>query len=390
MIIFVSMAFPPALSPRAIQVHRLAEAMDTDIILYCCGERKEERREGRIVVRTIPLSAVEKIAIRLCDKFFPILISLPDEYVFWARRVAKAILQDCRPGAQDRLVTFSQPHSDHIAGLLVKKMSGCYWLASFSDPFTDNPFFVYRDLARNITLEKDILQKADKILFTSDETLNLVMAKYPEATRNKAGILEHSFAKDHAGLKERFKDHRNDRFTLRHLGNLYSNRSPAPLIKALVKIQQEAPHILENVTVDFVGHVQMKEEMLRLAGTLPEGVLQFTDTVGYERSLELMHMADVLLLIEAPGEQSVFLPSKLVDYIGAERPIFALTPPGTGARVTREVGGTVCDIGDPQAVYNTLFTVLKDRRAMPIIAASRFSPDKIAGDMKRFLEGGGQ
>jgi hypothetical protein len=63
--------------------------------------------------------------------------------------------------------------------------------------------------------------------------------------------------------------------------------------------------------------------------------------VDYKTSLALMESADLLLVIDAPFDQSVFLPSKLVDYIGAQRPIFAITPPGTSAKLVSDLGGMV-------------------------------------------------
>lgn len=388
MIVFLSMAYPPALTPRAIQVERLAKAMDADIILYCCGKRVEERREGRLTIRSLPLAPLERFIVRVCDRFFPALKSMPDEYVIWARRAAKAIMKDVKPGRHDRLVTFSQPHSGHIAGLLVKRKAGCFWVASFSDPFTDNPFFRYGHFWVNKQLEKKIVEQADRVLFTSQETLDLVMKKYPGNLHHKAMVLEHSYAPEHAVLRQKFAGHRNVRFTLRHLGNLYAERSPMPVIDALVKIQAKAPALLENFTLDFVGHVENKEEVLDRTKGLPEGVITFTGTVDYARSLELMHGADALLLIEAPGEQSVFLPSKLVDYIGAGKPILALTPPGTGARVAREAGGTVCDIRDPEKIYDALLSLLTNRALQPCSAAVRFSPRTIAENMVRLLNRG--
>ena len=73
----------------------------------------------------------------------------------------------------------------------------------------------------------------------------------------------------------------------------------------------------------------------------------------------MMESADLLLIVDAPGEISVFLPSKLVDYIGAGRPICALTPPGAAARVTREAGGWVADPADAEAGATALLAALE-------------------------------
>jgi hypothetical protein len=81
-----------------------------------------------------------------------------------------------------------------------------------------------------------------------------------------------------------------------------------------------------------------------------------------------MRSADLLLNIEAPFAQSVFLPSKLVDYIGAERPVLGITPPGTASRVIRTLGGWVAGPDDPEAIAAILET------ALPQIERDRGAP----------------
>lgn len=51
--------------------------------------------------------------------------------------------------------------------------------------------------------------------------------------------------------------------------------------------------------------------------------------------------SDGLLIMDAPADLSVFLPSKLIDYIGAARPILGITPPGTSSDLIRKIGGWV-------------------------------------------------
>ncbi len=87
---------------------------------------------------------------------------------------------------------------------------------------------------------------------------------------------------------------------------------------------------------------------------MPEGLVDFQRTVGYEESLDLMTSAHGLLVIDAPAAESVFLPSKLVDYIGAGRPVLGMTPPGTATRLITELGGWVSDPADPEQTQKAL------------------------------------
>jgi len=92
--------------------------------------------------------------------------------------------------------------------------------------------------------------------------------------------------------------------------------------------------------------------------SLPPGLVKVLPPVDYRTSLALMRSADLLLNIDAPFKNSIFLPSKLVDYIGAERPVLGISPTGTASRVIRELGGWVAAPDEPETVAATLELVL--------------------------------
>jgi glycosyltransferase involved in cell wall biosynthesis len=72
-----------------------------------------------------------------------------------------------------------------------------------------------------------------------------------------------------------------------------------------------------------------------------------------------MQEADVLMVIDADVPDSVFLPSKLIDYLGAGRPVLGITPPDSGsARVIRKAGGWVVAPADQGAFGRTLQEIL--------------------------------
>jgi hypothetical protein len=99
---------------------------------------------------------------------------------------------------------------------------------------------------------------------------------------------------------------------------------------------------------------------------LPEGMVAFLPPVDYAESLALMRSAHLLVVIDAPTDTSVFLPSKLVDYVGAERPILALSPPGATATLANRLGGLVAhpdDVGGAAAALGRALGDLRSRDA---------------------------
>jgi hypothetical protein len=104
------------------------------------------------------------------------------------------------------------------------------------------------------------------------------------------------------------------------------------------------------------------------------GVVSVRETIPYLESLAAMKLADALLLLDAPltnKKQSVFLPSKLVDYLGSGRPILGITPPaGASARVLRETGNQVCDIADEESICRAITALVQRQLAVPDIVAT--------------------
>ena len=61
----------------------------------------------------------------------------------------------------------------------------------------------------------------------------------------------------------------------------------------------------------------------------------------YAQNLGIMNSSDALLTLEFFATQSVWLPAKLVDYLGAARPLLGIVPPGTSSDFITRAGGLV-------------------------------------------------
>ena len=351
--------------PRAVQVERLARHVRHRPLEVFCSAPEGGRvarvfdSASDIVVTRIPASPLARVFETLAPSRRDVVHTL-DAALYWWKRAAGCIADACVPKRSDVLVTFGQPMADHLAGLRLKRDFGMIWIAHFSDPWADNPFLT-SSLARRRArkLEAKVIAAADALVFTSPETVELVMSKYPGEWRRKAHVLPHAFEPAlYAGQKPM-----GDKLTLRYLGNFYGNRGPEPLYRALLFLRERAPELFKRIRVELVGNMSSRHRQSSALARLPPETVRISPPVAYRESLSLMKSADLLLSIDAPFENSVFLPSKLVDYIGAGRPILGITPPGTAARVIRELGGWVAHPDNAEEIAAAIKTALDGAEA---------------------------
>jgi hypothetical protein len=296
---------------------------------------------------------------------------LPDSERPWADRLARTALTHQLVAHDDVLVTFGQPMSDHLAGLAIKRSLGMPWIAHFSDPWSDNPYLSPNPVSRHRLrkMERQVVEAADRLLFTSQETIDLVMRKYPAPLRAKAGMLPHCFD-PRTQVEAAVPLRRNGILVLRHLGNFYGPRNPLMLVQALSILLKRNPIMLQNVSIELIGRWVGHEHWSPTDAGLPHDLLSFHKTVDYEESLRQMCSADALIIIDAPFEHNVFFPSKLVDYLWARRPILALTPPGTSANIVTTCGGLVASPATPETIAAGLTGMIERLRAGIIGAPS--------------------
>lgn len=361
-------AYPPFRFPRAIQIGRLVKYSKLELRVLCCddGSPRDAGIPGAspgqpVEVRVLPDKAGRwrKLARRLW---------LPDAQRPWALRIARQAADAGWVGRDDVLVSFGQPMSDHLAGLYLKRRLGMPWMAHFSDPWSDNPYHLPLPGMRRMhrAMEYRVAEHADRLLFTSRETLDLVMAKYPTGWRGKAAVLPHAFDPELYGPDA--PPRTDGRRVVRYVGNFYRQRNPLALAHALLRVQREQPALIEGVRLELVGRWVGRPDWRAESLGLRDGLLTLRAPVPYLESLRLMREADLLMILDAPFEHSVFFPSKLVDYIGAQRPILAFTPPGACADIVNRLGCMVSPAGEAEVLYPGLVDALQ-RLARGALAA---------------------
>ncbi len=203
----------------------------------------------------------------------------------------------------------------------------------------------------NTKFQDKVFNNADKLIFTSPETVELVTKKYDNKIKDKSYSIPHAFDNS-LFKKDVYKN--NKVITIRYLGNFYGSRKPDSLLYALQSIVKK----YNNICVEIIGGV--KQDTIELINKLELTAYVFVKKpVSYTKSLELASTSDLLLVIDADTEHSPFLPSKLIDYIGANRKIFGITPPGASQRVLESINCPVSSPKDIPGITNKICDMLK-------------------------------
>ncbi len=401
---------PPQLTPQAIQIGRQLYHLDAKVTLLHgrdaqCAAGYDQYPDffRRIVPLEVahPGPLLKGIAHRAAQRLLPLYGTCPDAFGPWRRAAYPVALQAIAHKRPDVLVSFGMPMSGHLMALDIKRQSGLPWLAHFSDPWADNPFHETNWLEHkvNAAMEAKVIAAADQVLFTSTRTLALVMDKYPRSWRDKAAVLPHAWDMQHFDGPDPQPEPRAPgvRHVIRHIGACYGARSPEPLFAALRRIHERQPERLKGVVFEFVGHMTPAFLESGSYRALPPGLVTVRGQVNYRTSLTLARDASALLVIDAPSSTpSVFLPSKLVEYIGARRPVWGITPPGTSADLIAEWGGSArhCAApGDLEAIARMLVHGLDQLdgdqlRAQqgPLDVLQRYAPAQVAGKLKAHIQ----
>ena len=348
---------PPKLTPQSIQIGRQLYHMDAQVTLLHGNdpEFKDDYDQYPDFFQRIkslcvlsPGTFFKGLAHRFARRLLPLYGTCPDFLAPWRRRALVVAAQHIKQDRPDAIVSFGVPMSDHLLALELKRRTGLPWLAHFSDPWANNPFHLSSALVRkvNALMEHQVIDAADRVLFTSVRTRDMVMSKYPEAWGSKAAVLPHAWDMDHfasartavpASVPQQEPDRRH---VVRYIGACYGARSPEPLFVALGRMLERNRDALDNVRFEFVGALQRVFLESAAFKALPAGLVSIVCQVPYRESLRLASASAALLVIDAPSSvASVFLPSKLVEYIGARRPVWGITPHGTSADLIAEWAG---------------------------------------------------
>ncbi len=295
----------------------------------------------------------------------------------------------------DCIMTRSTPPESILVGLKIKeKHPEVKWVASFADPVANNPYDLKHRVDEYPLLKEREKKALKKALKDPDLSSLKPWRKRPEngiqvlcdlkewetEAINKADLIicptqrqlnylggeggwkSNYFALPHCYCSEYYDETdytENERIVFTYTGYSDELRSLRPFVDAVNQLKRSGSAAYGKFLFRFVGNTPRAIEDLILNFNLYD-CISVEPSVDYFESLKILQQSDWLLHVDAyfpelePGG-SIFFAGKLADYIGAQRPIIALTGKGSPAdKIVSNAGGITIDQNDVDTIASTI------------------------------------
>jgi len=269
------------------------------------------------LINTKKQSLVERLLLYIRGNYF-----IPDARKYWVKPSVKFLKEYIQENKIETIITTGPPHSLHLIGLQLKEELNINWIADFRDPWTTIGYHSKMKLSvasqqKHKELEREVLQKADKIIVTSPTT----KTEFLEITKQSISVITNGYD-DVKNISVQL----DDKFTLAHIGSLLTGRNPEVLWTSIAELIQENEVFSASFELKLLGAVS--DDVLQSINKC--GLKNHVNMLGYvshEEAQVNQRKSQVLLLIEIDSpETKCIIPGKLFEYLQSHRPILGFGP----------------------------------------------------------------
>jgi len=256
-------------------------------------------------------------------------ISYPDTFFLWVRNTIKRVERD---GPFDKIIAFVIPASmfaEAQKSLSIKKN----WIFVYQESIT--PYLkMYPNkspLKRFFTkhtqcTEKTALEHAGKVIFTSSANRQAYIDSHLVEEEKTQHIPYFYSTTD--GICETKQTNTSD-FEISYFGNFDENgfRNPIKFFESLSIFLQKHADARKLTKVSFYGKWRPMYNKYIEKYKLSD-IINLQPALEYTDYLNTIQQKTILLLIVSPNH-NLFMPSKVVDYFKAQRPVLTFAPKGS-------------------------------------------------------------
>ena len=258
-----------------------------------------------------------------------------DFFSTWYFECRHKALEVIKEEKVDCIMTTSPPHSIHFFGLFLKKMTNIPWIMDIRDAIVGDPnrpstLITYIQDPLRYLHEKRFCLASDAIISVSDPIIASIGKRY-RAQKLDAKLFTISNGFDEEDFANTQITHRQrEHLIITYTGTFMGKQTPVYYLSAIQQLIEKKSLDPSDFLIRFIGHydASVLDMFNRFRKKVPIEIIEFQP---YDKSLWYQVNSDLLLLIVSTETQeglSQTMTGKFFEYVGAQRPIFALVPEG--------------------------------------------------------------
>ncbi len=247
---------------------------------------------------------------------------IPDSRKYWIKPSVKFLSKFLQKSEFDAIITTGPPHSLHLIGLELQKLSSIKWIADFRDPWTEIDYFHQLPLTqkafnKHLELEQKVLKNADAIL-----VVGKTMKEKFKIFNENIHVITNGFDNERSIVTQAL----DKWFTITHIGMMNADRNPKKLWKVLADLMNEDSDFKTDLQINLIGKVA-QEVLNDIQSNGLEKHVTFTDYMIHGEVLQYQSTSQILLLAvnDVPSSKGI-ITGKIFEYLRAKRPILAIAP----------------------------------------------------------------
>jgi len=283
---------------------------------------------------------------------------IPDSKILWLPFAIYSSIKMIRRQKVEIIYTTSPPHSAHLGGFIISKLTGIKWVADFRDDWAggeSQPSPTIFHTFINRLLEKIVLKHADRVVAMCDHLKESLLSKNGYVLKkSKFATIMNGYDRD--DFLQFLKLSSHEKFTITHCGSISHVSNPKPFLKAISKLFKDRPELRASMQVKFIG--------TDIFNTLDNLLLkfelnQFIPSIQYlphPEALEEVMRSHVLLLTIFKKTDEEIITGKVFEYLASGKPILLISSNGEVARMLQKHNrGTVVANDDIQGIQEAIF-----------------------------------
>jgi glycosyltransferase involved in cell wall biosynthesis len=320
---------------------------------------------------------------------------IPDEYEWWIKKAVKLGTDIIENNKIEIIFATSPPFSSLIAAKELKEKFGIPLVIDYQDSWIHSPD-AYMPLGyhrlRNMKLEQEIIRITDEIITTNRRIKEHLIEEYNYLKHEDINIIFNGFDEDDykKAAEGPMPEKKKMRFT--HTGSFFDLMTPEYFLQALTIAFQKRPDIRTKIEACFLGGLT-REHLKMIKKYNVSDVIFNPGYVDHNAVLKFMLTSDVLwfMLGKGQGEQ-LASPMRMIEYIGARKPILACVPDGAAKQLLRGYDAVrICEPDEPHQIAALIIEYfdLYEKHNMPEAneeVVKKFNIETLTAQLVRYFE----